>query len=346
MEEVGTLAKNSRVEFHVAHIAEDAAGGAPEVTADLAGIETLSGLSGHDLMRLRGDTAPLMAKLAADTAITYQIAFEPEPGERNGGFHKVDIGVLKAGIKPDFWPRMTIARPGRPPAKNAKDMLRLTVAERDLALRAAAFAARGQEAGKVQVIALFEPVSTSAKLASAMAALLDGNGQAVVHVNVQSNLNARPVMCSLPVRPGKYLLRIAAIDTAGRAGTVDYEVNAGLTSAGPLQLSAMAFGVAEKNSFAPRLEFSTERVAVAHFEVYGAPKGQTVSTVLEMAESMDGPAVATVNATVSDQDKDVQRVYGSIPLPNMSGQILVRAIVSIDGKPVGKLLRTLSKNIG
>jgi hypothetical protein len=345
IDEVGNAAKNSNIEFYVAQLAEDYASGDAENNDAIVGLETLAGVSGHTLTKLRGDTTVPMTRLATETAVTYLVAFEPEPGERNGGSHKVEVAVQRPGVKVDFWPRMMIAKPGRSPSKSTRDMLRLSVAERDLGLRAAAYASRGQDPAKVQVLALFEPVLRSVKLASAMVALLDANGQVVVQSNIQSGLNERPIRCALPVRPGTYLLRVAAIDANGRAGTVDYEVHASLTAADPVKLSAMVLGATDKGSLVPRLEFSSETVAVAHFEVYGAAKGQTVSAVLEMTESPDGPAVATVTAKVSDPEKDVHRVYGSIPLPPMSGQILIRAIVSIDGKPVGKLFRTLSKNV-
>src|SRR5205085_5725345 len=101
-----------------------------------------------------------------------------------------------------------------------------------------------------------------------------------------------PMAAALTAPPGTYRLRVAAVDSAGRAGAVDYELDARLIEAGPLKLSTMALGVVRDGQFAPALEFRGEAAAVAYLEIYGSAKAGSLSASLEIAAA-DGIPIGT-----------------------------------------------------
>jgi hypothetical protein len=139
-------------------------------------------------------------------------------------------------------------------------------------------------------------------------------------------------------------MRVAATDAAGRSGTVDIALKAELTDAGALKLSSLVLGVAEEGKFAGRLQFDTEPTAVAYLEIYGAMKG-ALSADLELAETENGPASVSGAMRITGGASDDRHVaLGGIPIGSLPpGDIVVRAIVSVDGKPVGRVTRTLRK---
>lgn len=155
-----------------------------------------------------------------------------------------------------------------------------------------------------------------------------------------------PVTAALTAAPGTYRMRVAAVDSTGRGGTADYTLDAELAQAGPLQLSTLVVGSPKAGSFAPQLHFGSQDPAGAgYLEIYGVPKGGAVTVTLEIAPSEDAPAIGNVPAQVVPGDsEDMRRAVGGFSIENLApGDHVMRAIVSVDGKPVGRVVRTLRK---
>ena len=159
-------------------------------------------------------------------------------------------------------------------------------------------------------------------------------------------LTAPALITAFIEKPGQYRVRVAATDAANRAGTADFDLNATLTpTAGVLSLSSMMIGT-NTGGFAPKLQFTTEPSALAYFELYGGKPGMPVSITLELASSLNGPALATLDRQVarSETEADLFRVIAPINLGTLPpGDYIVRAIVGLDGQPSGRIVRTLRK---
>ena len=126
---------------------------------------------------------------------------------------------------------------------------------------------------------------------------------------------------------------------------MDYAFRADVESAGPLKLSAIALGVL-RPGFQPRLQFRDESAAVGLIEIYGAPaRGAEITVRMEIAESEDGlPLVSSPARLQAGQDGDRRTAIAALALASLQpGDYLVRAVVSIDGRPVGRVYRTLRK---
>ena len=114
-------------------------------------------------------------------------------------------------------------------------------------------------------------VDAGTKLSTLVAALFDRDGKLVSHWSATAQeLERFTVVGALPAEPGLYRLRVAAIDSTGRAGTADYEFEAETVRTGPLRLSSIILGLSRDGSFQPRLRFTDEPVAIAYFEMDGA----------------------------------------------------------------------------
>jgi hypothetical protein len=138
---------------------------------------------------------------------------------------------------------------------------------------------------------------------------------------------------------------VAAIDTTGRRGSADYEVVAEPVTAGGLTFSTMVLGVSYERSFVPKLQFIREPTANGSFEMQGLVPGGTLSVVLELAASEDGPALVRVpGAIVANEKADRRRATGVVPIGQLPpGDYVLRAIVSLDGQPIATLTRILRK---
>jgi hypothetical protein len=221
----------------------------------------------------------------------------------------------------------------------------LLVAEEfaDLPMRVAGFTTQGS-GGKVKIVAIAESSDASAILATAATALIDEAGRVVAQATARDAAEI-PMANAMLVEPGIYRLRVAATDTAGRFGTADTQVVARLTPAGPLTLSALVLGLSRDGELTPKLQFGSEPLAIGSFEVYGtATEGMRVSAVIEVARSLDGPALASSRLALDRASEDRLVATGAVPIGALpAGDYVVRATIGIEGGESARVTRTLRK---
>ncbi len=338
--EVGQAAAGLPAAVYVVNVVDGRATASSDAQA---GLESLAGVASATVIRLAGNGANVLDRVADETSAYYVAGFDADPADRKGNSHKVDLRATRDGVKIEAGTSVAIGSAGGK-TPSPKDMLRSADAFRDLPLRATGWAMR-DPGSKLKVITLFEPEDPGVKIASAMIALIDGNKIAAQWTAQPAELEHTPVVAALLVAPGNYRLRVAATDASGRGGAVDYPLEARLTDAGPITLSALTLGVAD-NGFKPRVIFSpSDQGAVGYLELYGVPKGAAVTGSIELAPSEDAPAIATTPATIQPTASDDMRVsvggfsIGALP----PGDYVMRMIVSVDGKVAGTAMRTMRK---
>ena len=317
---------------------------------DRHGLQSLAGVSAGQFFQIVGPDDERFAAIAKRTAGYYIATFDPDPTERNAATHRLDVQVTRANVDVLARPEVIIPRAGKASgASSARDLLRdpTGTVYRALPLRAVAYAS-ASEGGKVKVLAALEPIERNVKLVSAVFGLIDVNREKLV---VQWTADSRelatePVVTAGEASPGPYRLRVAAVDSNGRQGTVEYEFVATLTGAKPLTLSDMALGTSTEGGLVPRLVFGGDQAAVTYFEVYGAvPSPDALTVRLEIAQSADDRALSSAVPRIVTAEPERRMITGTLPIATLPpGDYVVRAIVSLDGRPIGRVLRTLRKS--
>lgn len=315
---------------------------------DRAGLESLAGVTGGEFMRIVLPDDNMLLDLIRAKSGYYVATFDPERAERNGAPHRVDIQVrrdkVRVRTRPELYiPRATAAKAG---TGSAVQMLRNGVMHRALPLRTTAYVSAGEN-GRVKVLAVLESTEPGVRFTQAVFGLIDTSDRLVAQWRANDEeLAISPVITAGAALPGPYRLRVAAIDAAGRRGTAEYEMLARLAAADPLALSALAVGVSRDNTFMPKLVFGSDQAAVSYFEIYGRPPSRdSVSVRLEAAASPDGRALATAVARIVTPTADRRLAVGAVPIASLApGDYVMRAIVSIDGRPAGRVVRTFRKS--
>jgi hypothetical protein len=312
-----------------------------------AGLQNLVGVTGGEIFKLSGPADPVFSRVAAESSGYYMAEFAAEPDERNGLPHRIEIRVARPDIALRYGTQLLIAKADArkdPKFLSPQDMLRGHRRFRTLPLRAMAFASGTPGSAELKVVAIAEPMDPSVALSSAAMGLVDTRGKMSKQWSAnKDDLKSGMLVSAFPVQPGAYRLRVAAIDTSGRHGTVEYPFVAELTTAGTMKLSAIALGVSRNGTFQPRMIFGEEPAAVAYLEVYGRSPSPVVR--LELAESEDGPALVSAPARLTETDDPERRIaVGALPLGGIfPGDYLVRAVITNDGRPIGRAIRTLRK---
>jgi VWFA-related protein len=315
----------------------------------LEGLEHLAGVTGGKMLQLTGTADGAFGRVARESAAYYVAAVESDRADRTGRSQQLEVRVSRPGIELRTRPHIMFARPDpvdrRPLNPSPRDMLSVITVFRDLPLRAAAYAALEPDGRTLRVVTLAEPVEPGVKLASAVAALYDSDGKvASSWAATPEELQRSPLIGAMPAAPGAYRLRVAAIDATGRSGTADYELEAEIVQTGPLKLSSLILGLSREGRFMPRLQFGSEPVALAYLEMYGASAGTKISSALEIARTMNGPALVAVPFAIETAGEQRYVATGALPIGALPpGDYVVRALVGIEGQAMTRVVRTLRK---
>ena len=326
----------------------------PSATADmnrrLSGLEDLAGVTGGELFRISGLGDLVFSRIADEISSHYLLGFEPKVDEVNGKPHKIEITATRANVSIRARPMFIVddARRTPPPPLALETLLRDVAAYRDLPLRATAYAFRDVDPKLVKIVVVVEPTEATTTLTSAAFALINLQGQAAAQWTEEGAiLTARPVLSGASVPPGDYRLRVVAVDAAQRRGAVDYEFAARLTGGAPVTFGSLMVGSNEQGRFRARLLFEPGvETLTGYTEFYGTlPSGSSVTAKFEIAGSADGPALSSA-AGVIQATSVASRfiVTGDVPAAGIGpGDHLLRAVISVNDKPVGRILRTFRK---
>ena len=351
-DEVSTDAHKASVDLYAIYIPTDMLqdNSKTSSTDTVSGLENLAGATGNALIRLTGDVRANVARVARETSVYYLASFEPDAAERTGAAAHVELRVNRDSAKVRARSEVVIPKvAAKASAKpdSVKDMLRVSTVYRDLPIRAMAYPARGPNDKELKLVVLLEPFDPTVPFSEAAVGLFDDKGKLAAQWTSQpAELLSLPVMSAVTVAPGLYRIRAAATDAAGHGGTVDADVRIGLEKGeGPVQMSSLVLGTPVNGAFGPRLRFVSEDSAMGFFEVYGLPKTAVLSAIIEIAASPDGPALAAQPARTGVPTADGRRVVlGEIPITSLKpGEYVVRVVLTADGKPAGRVVRTLLK---
>ena len=341
---VGIAAGEARAHFYVIQPDDE-----PLASQELAGLENLAGVTGGTRLAIPANGDKTLDRVLRETTSYYLAGFEPEDSDNNGMSHSVDVRVTRSGVKVRSRPEVMLPKLGfgaQIIPRSAREMLKETKVFRDLPIRTLGYTSR-QSDGLVKVLAAAEPEDPTVKFQSFEATLFDGQGRMVSppYVADAVTLATSPVLAAMVARPGRYRLRVAAVDASGRGGTADQEIVAELASAGPLKLSSLVLGLAREGTFSPRMLFTKEPVAVTFLEIYGGKEGQRVGAWLELAQTMDGPAFLMVPLVVEGtSEADKFKAMGAVPVGSLpAGDFIVRAVVQAEGAQPGQVVRTIRK---
>jgi VWFA-related protein len=248
--ELAALAQKARVSIYVLQLDSPVADAASDrlsptladdfrVRAD--GLARVAGAGGGALLQLVGaDTEPF-ARILRELSGYYLLAFEVTPADRDGRAHRIGIRVGRSGATVRARPAFRAPPAPTTPVSTEDRLVQLLRAPRlatELPLRLGILKAKADDGAGVQSQITIEAGGVDVD-ATYAAVIVDTRGVVVTSATQRSTSGRLAFPATLP--EGRYLLRAAAIDASGRAGSVEQALDATLHGqAGGLRWSDVA----------------------------------------------------------------------------------------------------------
>lgn len=308
------------------------------------GIEHFEGATGGRRLPLDATGTGSLTRVARESASYYEAELELERNESFGRSRSLLVRTLRRDVTVRARPEITLYDPARLPAStrlSVPELLGSFEAVTDLPLRIAGFTVR-EAADRLRVGVVVETVEPAVTLASVGAILIDGDR--VAGRWFAKDASERPLLGAIGAQPGTYTLRVAALDSAGRAGVAEERVEVGLTPAGPLSLGSLMLGVSRPDGTRLQLLFGPEPTAIASFDIYGGTYDLRVAAALEVARDAAGAPIVVVPLTLKRADESRVVATGAVPLGALPpGDYVIRGVMKLEDGTTARVERTLRK---
>jgi VWFA-related protein len=324
------------------------------------GLGMLAGMTRGTVLRVVSSADTVFERLGLELSGYYLLSFEPEGTDRDGKAHKIVVSVpaqkdVLIRSRREF---VVSAATMRTAEDQLAETLRAPLLSSDIALKLSTYTLRDGGSQKLRILlaAEIDRSRNPTEKISLAYVLMDAKGAVV------GSLLERDV--STPIRaasrtqafvstvgadgPGMYTLKLAVVDGRGTRGSVEHVFRAQLASAGQVRVTDLLIG--EQSASAGRVlptvvgEFSTD-VLHTYVELYSDAEEALKNTTVEMevSSSEEGRtidhAAARLVALPGDGPgkRSAEAVVPIALLP--PGDYVVRAVVSIGGKPAGTVVR-------
>jgi VWFA-related protein len=316
------------------------------------GLARLAGAARGALFRLVGTDPRPFERIARELGGHYLLAFEAEPGDRDGRVHRIRVALARRRGEIRARSAFRVDPPAAAPARATEDalvqLLRDARLAAELPLRVATFVYRepGAAQFRVAVSAEADTGSGAASDATLGFVLLDDR-QVIVASGAGPAEGGRHAWSTL-VPPGHYQLKVAAIDRLGRRGSVVRGFVAGLPASGEVEVSDLMLAEAAPEAGAPLrpiVDRTPARPLVAYLELYGSPSLAlgAIRARVRITERATGVLVADLPAGLARGGASWAVARGEVPGGTLGpGAYVAHADVFVSERLVARVSRSFT----
>ena len=323
------------------------------------GLITVARAGGGDMFRVIADPDFAFERLNAEISGYYLLGFEPEPSDRDGKDHGIQVTVNRPDVAIRARPQFTFGAAGKTTQQVITDLLRTPVAMAELPMRLTTYAFQDPDTPKVRLLVAMEiDRSDDATGEMALGMVLVKTGGEVGATFYQPSIGApdRPdpngqrAYATLLVDPGQYTLKAAIVDKDGRRGSLERPVRAFMTRMSRFRATELLIGDGTSGgtgagSVVPTITGELSGTELfAYMELFAdGPAAFDGTTVALEVVAAGGPNVVergTASLQPVQEGQPVRAVSGSVSTALLTpGNYVARAVVSVDGKTVGQMSR-------
>jgi VWFA-related protein len=283
----------------------------------LRGLEIMAGATRGAVFSSSGDGANAFDRISREMRAYYLLGAEALPSDRDGHSHKIKVTVLKPGAlvraRREFTvPTSVAASRGGTPEEQVRGVLQAPLIATELPLRVATYNLRAPAGDKVRVVVASDigrrETATLQATVGYVVTTADGKVVANAFMPTTADLldpdtpGAVHSTVAIDLLPGRYRLKLAVVDAAGRRGSVERTFDAGLAGAAGLQVADLML----------------------------TPPLTTSESSVRLADSESAPALSRLEVPLGEaREKGRFSAEGPLPLGLLPpGKYLARAVVT------------------
>lgn len=316
------------------------------------GVDELVGALGGTFLSVVGTADRHFDALGRHLGALYRIGFELEPEDASRDERRVEIKVVRRGLRVRPAKRVLLSsKPdgsaGTGTAASPEDRLEELLSGRfqanAVSIVAKAFVAREARAQGLRLT--IAAAARAARPVRAAFVLSGAGGQRIMSAMAPAPIEPKsgevPLGFTAVVPPGDYVLRLAVLSDAGEAGSLEYRFRARLHQAGVLVLAdpLLWAGSAEKPVYAVDSTLATSTGIHARVEIYPGTSAPVEShtLVFQVLSASDRSPVFAMRAPVTT-GVDGASARGWLPVTAMeTGDYILRTAIERDSAEVGAI---------
>jgi tetratricopeptide (TPR) repeat protein len=317
-------------------------------------LDTLASMTGGGSVRAEVGAEIAFDRLARELAGYYRLGVEKEPGDADAKGRRMKVDVARSGATVRARTIFdTRTYEDRDWAARLASALEAPVPAGGVGLRVTSYIAADPEDGSRVKLVLTGEASRIQRGETVLQVLVrDMDGKKVLAAEPpvsEATGDVLPFSTTLPLAPGAYLVRVAAMDSSGRVGSVEHRVDARPTSVGPLSATGpLLVRVANGSASEPRLALDgvtqDERLAM-EIDLRGdAARLSNADVAFEIAATADGAALVHAQGSLGRDSREGMVIAQGITDMRMlpPGNYVARARVTAGGETLGELRRAFT----
>jgi VWFA-related protein len=329
------------------------------------GLALMTGTTRGDVFRVMGNSDFAFRRLSLELSGYYLLGFEAEPGDRNGRPHAIKVDVRRKGVTVRSRREFTIEpiAAADPAHAGIIAVLRDPLPATDIPIKLATYSFQDPGSTKLRLLVAADidrSVNTQGQISVGYVLVDFHNKLAGSQIDTAPSLALRKAegsdgrtqqyFSTIVTDPGKYTLKLVAIDDAGRRGSVERVVNAGLAKAGPIHATdLLVAGSAPDGGSGPLAPTVSADVTGdtlhGYLELFAdAPEPlDATSVTMEVAATQSSPPLQQTSVPLRTPADDPKcRIIGArlniASLP--PGDYVARAVINVGGRRVGQVVRS------
>ena len=277
MTDVALLAQQARVTIYVVQPEVPAVEAGEDMlsptTADDArargdGLARLAGVAGGTLLALVGSDPHPFQRVLRETSGYYLLSFEPAPQDRDGATHRIAVDVRRPAVTVRARPLFAIGPPPTAPITVEDQLVQLLRSRRVATALPLALSVSNRLAADGKAIATNVIVELETGPADATYGAVVVDSQGIVVTSATARTTTGQFAFANEVPPGRYLVRVAAVEPLGQAGTVERTLDVQLHGADVRTSDLMLSATSSSGASTPIVSRSSASTIGIALEVY------------------------------------------------------------------------------
>ncbi|HVH57429.1 MAG TPA: hypothetical protein VM791_14305 [Vicinamibacterales bacterium] len=313
--------------------------------ADLTeGLSAIAGATDAEMYYGIARATGVFDRIRNEVVHSYQLGIESSPSDADGRKHRLSVDVKRAGATVRARKELVVSKE-RVTTLNPAEVLGQPIEFAEVPLVVSTYMTRGEEPATLKVIVALELAAGVPSDGTAAYALTIRDSAPVFETAARLANGASSTAVGVQLAPGRYRLRAAVVDAAGRPGSLEIPILVGLRAAGALQFSDLILGRTGE-SFTPATRVPAAAPISGVLEFYSADPAQmdNLTVMIELRRAGSSAPAPPIKSEVKRTNLDRRRLATfDIPAEALSpGTWIVSAVVRRGAEVVGQVSRSIA----